>query len=219
MQTLTIASGGWGGTWNRENVILFATLGNPITRIAAAGGDPVPLSGLALRGSDFLPSFLPDGRRFLYYVRGNPESRGVYVGDLDGRLTPRRLFDSDTAGVYAPSGHVLFALQGTLFAHAFDPVQLALTGKPFPITEHVASESWGLNISVSRTGSIAYRGSSRIPERQLVWFSRSGQEGAHLGDPSRTLSEPSLSPDSKRVAITEASVPAPTSGYSTRLAA
>ena len=73
----------------------------------------------------------------------NPELRGVYVGDLDGRLTPRRLFDSDTGAVYAPSGHVLFALQGTLFAHAFDPVQLELTGKPFPIAEHVASEELG----------------------------------------------------------------------------
>ena len=201
VQTLTIASGGGGGTWNGENVILFATLGNPISRIAAAGGDPVHLSGLALRGSDFLPSFLPDGRRFLYYVRGNPELRGVYVGDLDGRLTPRRLFDSDAGAVYAPSGHVLYALQGTLFAHAFDPGKLELTEKPFPIAEHVATDGSALSISVSQTGSIAYRGSSRIPERQLVWFSRSGQEGAHVGDPSRTLSEPSLSPDGTRVAM------------------
>ncbi len=140
VQTLTIASGGGGGTWNGENVILFATLGNPISRIAAAGGDPVHLSGLALRGSDFLPSFLPDGRRFLYYVRGNPELRGVYVG-VSRRETDapapvrlrrgRRLRSLRTRAIRA-AGHVVRA--------RLRPRKLELTEKPFPIAEHVATD-------------------------------------------------------------------------------
>ena len=80
VRVLAPAPGGQNGTWNRDDVILFASLGSPIARVPAAGGQPVALSGLAQQGSDFSPQFLPDGRHFLYYVRGGPETRGVYVG-------------------------------------------------------------------------------------------------------------------------------------------
>ncbi len=98
---------GTGGTWNRDGVILVSSLGDPISRISEAGGEPVELSGLFQQGSNFSPRFLPDGRRFLYYVRGTPEARGVYVGQLDGTLEARRLLDSDAGAVYASSGHLL----------------------------------------------------------------------------------------------------------------
>ena len=112
VQTLANATG-QGGTWNQDNVILYTSLGTPITRIRAAGGQPVPLPGLVQQGSDFAPHFLPDGRRFLYFVRGNPEVRGVYVGQLDATLEARRLLDSDSGAVFASSGHLLFVQQGT----------------------------------------------------------------------------------------------------------
>ena len=132
------------------------------------------------QGSDFSPQFLPNGRRFLYYVRGGPEVRGVYVGQLDETLDARRLLDSDTGAVYASSGHLLFVRQGTLFAQQFDPIRLELTGNPFPVAEHAGERAWGLP-SVSDAGSIAYRTSSRR-ERQFVWFDRSGKEIGHVGD-------------------------------------
>jgi Tol biopolymer transport system component len=100
-QTLAGAPLGVGGTWSQDGVILFASLGNPISRVPATGGAPVALSRLAQQGSDFAPRFLPDGRRFLYYVRGNAEVRGVYVGQLDEALDPRRLLDA----IPVPSMH------------------------------------------------------------------------------------------------------------------
>jgi hypothetical protein len=120
VQGVSTVTSGTGGTWNSAGVILFASLGNPIARVSASGGEPVPLTGLTQQGSDFAPSFLPDGRHFLYYVGGNPEVRGVYLGDLQQRTTARRLLDADTAAVYASSGHLLFTLQGRLFARPFD---------------------------------------------------------------------------------------------------
>jgi hypothetical protein len=118
------------------------------------------LSGLTLRGSDFSPEFLPDGHHFLYYVRGNPEVRGIYAGALDGTLEARRLLDSDTGAVYAGSGHLLFVRQGTLYSQAFDPDAMAVSGRPAPLAEHVANSTGRPTVSVSRGGSIAYRASS-----------------------------------------------------------
>ncbi|HEX2453446.1 MAG TPA: protein kinase [Vicinamibacterales bacterium] len=197
VQTLANAPGPEGGTWNRDNVIVFASLGNPLARIPATGGEPVPLPRLVQQGSDFSPQFLPDGRRFLYYVRGNPEVRGVYAGQLDATLDARRVLDSDTAAVYASSGHLLFGRQGTLYAQEFNPDRLELSGKPFPVAEQVAGY---LGVSVSRSGSIAYRTSSAGTERQFVWFDRAGKEISKVGDAVPTsLSEPSLSRDGHRV--------------------
>ena len=81
------------------------------------------------------PQFLPDGRHFLYYTL-DAKPPGVYVGQLDGSET-QRLLDADAAAVYVPSGYLLFLRQGTLFAQAFDPVRLALTGNPFRVAEQV----------------------------------------------------------------------------------
>jgi eukaryotic-like serine/threonine-protein kinase len=201
VQTVANAPGGQGGAWNRDGVILFSSLGHPIFRVPATGGEPVALSRLALQGSDFSPQFLPDDLDFLYYVRGSPEVRGVYVGRLDETLEARRLLDSDAAAVFASSGQLLFVRQGTLFAQDFDPIRLALTGNLFPVAERVVSTR-GAVVSVSGTGSIAYRASSPGARRQFVWFDRSGKEISRVGDSvSTTLSAPSLSRDDQRVAL------------------
>jgi Tol biopolymer transport system component len=200
--TLANAPGGTGGSWNRDNVIVFASLGRPMFRIPATGGEPVALSGVTQQGSDFSPHFLPDGNHFLYYVRGSPEVRGVYVGQLDDTAQARRLLDSDTGAVYASSGHLLFVRQGTLLAQHFDPARLELTGNPFAVAERVGSRPFGQGASVSNTGSIAYRTSPADAQRQFVWFDRSGKELSRVGDSvSTTLSNPSLSLDGQRVAL------------------
>src|SRR5207248_2620812 len=72
LQVLADAPSGRGGTWSRDGVILFVpTSVGGLFRIAAAGGVPVPVlrsvvgnAGTSLRW----PQFLPDGRRFLFFV-------------------------------------------------------------------------------------------------------------------------------------------------------
>ena len=79
------------GTWNSDNVILFTPRpGSSIHRLAATGGTPVPVTALNPEKGDtqhFHPSFLPDGRHFLYFVVGSKsggitDPRAVEVGSL-----------------------------------------------------------------------------------------------------------------------------------------
>jgi eukaryotic-like serine/threonine-protein kinase len=78
-QSLANASGGYGGTWNRDDIILFArSYSEPLYRISASGGDPTAVTKLdpPRRMSQMHPQFLPDGRHFLFYSWGL--DRGIY---------------------------------------------------------------------------------------------------------------------------------------------
>jgi Tol biopolymer transport system component len=176
-------------------------LGTPIFRVSDTGGERVPVTQLGRQqGTHFAPQFLPDGRHFLYSVRGSSDVAGIYVGQL-GSTESRRLLDADPGATYASSGQLLFVRQGTLFAQRFDPVGLELTGNPFPVAERVASGVQGAGVSVSGAGSIAYRTSSGSAQRQFVWFDRSGKEISRVGDSAGSLSYPSLSRDGERVVL------------------
>jgi serine/threonine protein kinase len=193
-----------GGTWNRDGVILFPIVpDSAIFRVSAFGGDPIPTTKLQPQQTGHrFPQFLPDGRHFLYYVGGSPQTRGIYVSDLVNTVS-RRLLDSDGPAVYASSGHLLFVRQGTLFAQSFDSGRLELAGIPHAIAEHVAVGGLGMAaLSVSAAGSIAYRPGSSGGKRQLVWFDRSGNEIARIGNPeTATPAYPSVSPDYRRAAV------------------
>ncbi len=61
----------YGGSWNREGIIVFSGEGNRIYQVPAAGGRPVPVTELDARREEerhYAPEFLSDGRRFLYVV-------------------------------------------------------------------------------------------------------------------------------------------------------
>jgi serine/threonine protein kinase len=206
VQTLADAPSGRGGAWNPDDTIIFTP--NPTSsalfRVSATGGTPSPVTRLeaSKETSHRFPQFLPDGRHFLYYVQGTPQSRGIYVGDLNGSPA-QRVLDVDSAAVYASSGHVLFVRRGTLLAQAFDAARLELRGNPLSIVERVASSSTGQGlaaVSASAAGPIVYRSASAGGCRQFMWFDRSGKDVGNVGDPGGApeLLELSLSPDGRR---------------------
>jgi Tol biopolymer transport system component len=191
-----------GGTWNQEDVILFTqTPASGIFRIPAAGGEPVAVTSLKGQINHRFATFLPDGRRFLFYAQGSPETSGIYLGSLNSpdvkRLTP-----SETAGYFLPSGWLLWGRSGTLIAQRLDVAQAALTGEVVTLADGLADD--GLNrtpVSIAANGLIAYRvgGATR---RQLTWFDRTGKNLGVLGDPDAFgLSSPSLAPDGRRAAV------------------
>jgi Tol biopolymer transport system component len=204
-QVLAVASNPRGGLWAADGTILFGAGGaNPIFRVRATpGGAPQLVTRLRTgEQSHRFPQVLPGGR-FLYYVIGSPNVRGVHVAALDGS-NPVRLRDADTTAVYAVPGRLLFVLQGTLFAQNFDATTLALSGDPFPVAQQVARDPLSIQIaavSASAAGPIVYRsGGVGIP-RRLVWFDRNGRDSGPLGGSESTgVNNPVMSADGRHAA-------------------
>jgi serine/threonine protein kinase/Tol biopolymer transport system component len=201
-QTLAKSAAPAGGAWNAEGTVLFSpgnTFG-PLFRIPASGGEAVAIATLAGQSFYRSPQFLPDGRQFLFSALATPETSGIYLGSLDsGEIT--RLTSADTAGIYAPSGWLLWVRGGTLVAQRLDLQRRALTGAPVTVAEPVAFSGLVGAFSVSESGLVAYR-PGRAGRRQLSWFDRAGKSLGTVGAPDEALlSGPSISPDDRRVAV------------------
>jgi len=202
-KTLAPAQTGSGGTWNIDGVILYApTLTGPIMRVSAAGGTATAATSFAKQHSGHLePWFLPDGKRFLFYVRGAPEVSGIYLGALDGSA-PTRITAADSAGVYHPSGWLVRRRsEGTLIAERLDITQAKLTGESLTLADGVVDNGRNRSgISVTSTGLVAYRVGEAI-RRQLVWTDRSGKVQETLGQPDGSILNPSVAPTGHRVVV------------------
>ncbi len=197
-QTLCDVRSGTGGAWSRDGVILFGDSGSGSFRVPAAGGESklLAISDPPNTASYSNPCFLPDGRRFLCYIGGSQkETRGIYLGSLDGGLK-QRLLGSDLNAVYAPPGFLLFERDGALLAQPFDAAGLQLSGEPFPIAERVGKVPFSprLNFSVSENGMLVFDPNVNSQTSQLVWMDRGGRQADTLSGMTGS-SRPWFSPD------------------------
>jgi Tol biopolymer transport system component len=203
-QVLADVPGARGGTWSRDGVIVFAPQQSVLMQVAATGGTPTALTELAPgEGSHRWPQFLPDGRRFLFYVGlGQPSTHGVYVGSLDGRQ-PTRLLAGEAAAVYAPPGLLLRVEQGALVAHPFDAERGVVSAQSVRLAQSVAEDDGTFRsaFSVSEAGVLAYR-TSGLARRQIVWVDRTGKVTGVVRPPDDArVSSPELTRDGKRIAV------------------
>jgi hypothetical protein len=164
-----------GGTWSRDDVILFMNVPSlPLNRVPAAGGDAVPVGGAAGPQFRLFPAFLPDGRHYLY-LNPRPSASGfvIGVGSLDSTET-KELTRSTSSALYAP-GYLLFRRDAALVAQPFDARTLQLSGSPVPIVEDAGfnAQTYVGLFSASDNGVIAYQ--RPPPGSQLVWFDRQGK--------------------------------------------
>jgi eukaryotic-like serine/threonine-protein kinase len=199
-----------GGAWNRDGTIIFGTVGNGIMQVPAAGGVPTFVTGTSGRNEvHVFPSFLSDGRHFVY-LRA-PENTGIYIGSLDlkpDQQSSKRVLATPVMAVYAPSpeagmGRILFMREGSLLAQPFDERRLEPEGEPILFAEHVASFLLSGAYSASSSGVLAYRPAKTGPGlSELTWFDRQGKELSVAGEPGSTYAyfDLALSPDATRVA-------------------
>ena len=109
-----------GGTWGRAGVIVFsANAGEHLYQVSSAGGTPTVLTFTRPNRESHWPSFLPDGRHFVYF--GRRKEPGVYVASLDPDFATKLLVKGLYAGAaYASSGYLMLvkggAMAGTLLA-------------------------------------------------------------------------------------------------------
>ena len=214
-QTLCNAPNERGASWNTEGIILFGSLGAGIQRVSAAGGPPVPVTQPASGGgvSHIWPSFLPDGKQFLFAsVTGSAEQNGIYGASLDAPDAAKRLLPLLSNAVYArdhqgsglfssDKGYLVFHREGALIAQRFLPGRLDLVGDSFPIAERVSVSPAGMSgdFSLSGNGTLVYAAGAGS-QYQLTWRDRSGRNLGTVGDPG-AVNFPALSRDGKRLAF------------------
>jgi eukaryotic-like serine/threonine-protein kinase len=197
-----------GASWDSHGRIAFApSVGSPIKQVLETGGASQPLTRLE-KGeiAHRWPEFLPNGKAMLFTAGPtsiNWTNAQVVVSSL-GTGEQRNLIPGGTQPHYAPTGHLLYALGGSLMAVPFDSQRLTVAGAEVPVVEGVLqSTTTGVaQYSVSATGSLVYvPGGVQAAPHRLVWVNRDGTEQP-VAAPARSYVFPRLSPDGRRLAVT-----------------
>ena len=132
---------------------------------------------------------------------GNWDDAQIVVQSLD---TGRRavVVEGGTNPHYLPSGHLLYARGGAIFAVPFDSTNLKLTGTPARVLDRVLESSDGAaQVAVSRIGSMVYVLGGFDMERRLMSVDRAGN-AAPLAAPPKAYAAPRVSPDGRTLLVT-----------------
>ena len=201
-----------GISWGSDG-ILFAQMGTGIMRVSPNGGKPEVLVGLnASEGLVHGPQMLPDGATLLFTIaQGSAAAAGdrwdkarIVVQSLKTRER-KTLIEGGADARYVSTGHLVYALGGTLFAVPFNLGKLEVIGGPVPIVEGVRRAT-GVSVGTahfafSNSGSLVYvPGPVSAGKQELFLFDRQGGAEA-LKLPPGSYGYPRVSPDGKRLAF------------------
>ena len=206
-----------GGSWSTDGTIIFSpTTTSPILKVSSNGGPTSEVTNLdhsLRRTSDRWPQFLPDGKHFIYFGRGDDKNtEGIYVSSTDS-MSPVLVLKTTTLARFMPPtdggshGELLFVRDGTLMSSHFDMAKFEVSGDATPIAQGVivfpteVGPTAYASFSTSDNGTLIYRIGNRL-ETQLTWFDRAGKSEEKIFEPS-TYHEPALSPDGKKIVLGE----------------
>ena len=184
--TLCDAPDDRGGTWSEDGTIVFAPQGRVgLSRVSSAGGTPEIVTTPDPAAKELThrwPYSLPGGKAVLYTADsdvGDFDDASIFVQPLPSG--PRRVLQrGGYHGRYLGSGHLVYMHEGTLFAAAFDPARLVLTGQPVPALEGVAADAGfaGAHFAFSNRGTLVFlpgTGQSFWSEVSIRWMDREGK--------------------------------------------
>ena len=186
---LAPANAGRGGSWSKAGVIVFApSYATALLQVPARGGTPAPATVLDAKrseGTNRFPSFLPDGRHFLFEARGfsawTRASDGVFVGSIDDPGKRVQLLEHASNAVYA-AGRLLFVRNGDLCARRFDPDRLALSGPESILVRDVRFDRrYSFGAFSASAGVLALQHGAGQDSNELVWLNRTGRRLERLG--------------------------------------
>ena len=211
---LSEAQGHYGATWLENGSIVFSGWpASSLLRIPESGGTPQVMMeggpGERDTGNSLWPQAV--GERailFTSYSRAAALNTGRIVVRSLETGEQRILFDPGYYARYLPSGHLVFARDGALWAVSFDAETLQTVGQEAVVLR-------GLEMSANDAPAFAYsddglmmylpgyalaEGRGRLARRTLVWVDHTGEEEP-LPLPVGHYESPRLSPDGRRVAV------------------
>src|SRR5262249_45756566 len=155
------------------------------------------------------PQILPGGKAVLFTLAPSAaaadwDKAQILVQTLkSGERTP--LIDTGSDGRYLPTGEIVYAFSGTLFAVPFDLQRLKVTGGQVPVVEGVrrAGGTGTAQFSFSDTGTLIYVPGPVVAtglQSVLALMDRKGVLDIRKMPP-RAYGFPRVSPDGKRIAF------------------
>ncbi|HVR29938.1 MAG TPA: protein kinase, partial [Thermoanaerobaculia bacterium] len=200
-----------GGAWGADDVLIYApTFTGPLFSVSGRGGQSQPATRLpddGSMGTTRFPSFLPDGRRFVFYSSpgSGTEPGSIHLGRL-GSLDAKTLGPATSTAVYAPPGYLLYARGDALVAHRFDEEREELVGEPTPLGVPMGgsiSVAGQRSLGVAANGTLAYRTDKRSAT-QIVWVDRAGNLIEAVTDAESSWHyAPRLSPDGRSLLVAQ----------------
>jgi len=201
-----------GASWNLDDTIIFATAqtGTGLFRVSAGGGEPESLTTPDPAQAEIghrWPKILPGGKAVLFAVVKGSGSENHQIAVLSLETGEQTILVSPGSNPhYAPTGHLVYGVEGTLRAVPFDPEALEITGDPVPVLNSVTTKASGAaSFAFSSGGSLVYvPGTATMSPRAstVVWVSRNGAELASVvGQALDNPTNPRLSPDARRLAL------------------
>ena len=195
-------------TWDTAGIVFGQPTG--IVRVSANGGQPEMLVSVKDGEVMYGPQVLPGGEWLLFTVATAATTEAwdkaqIVVQSLKSSER-KTLVSGGSDGRYLPTGHLVYARGGVLFAVPFDLPRLAVTGGPVPIVEGVKRSqgtTGAAHFSVSSTGSLVFVPGPASTFSTLSDLALVDRNGAvqPLKLPPGPYEYPRLSPDGKRIAF------------------
>jgi serine/threonine protein kinase len=195
--TLTDAKSPFGRpTWQDDGTIVWSQ-SEGIMQVSANGGEPQILIPVEL-GNLGNPQMAPDGKSVLFDV--GTLVRGVVTVESLESGERKDLFPGNSPS-YVSTGHIVYGLDGVLFAVPFDLATLEVTGGPVSLVEGI--QDGPMQYALSDSGSLVYvpgGNAGADAPRTLGFVDRNGVVEPLDVRPAPYV-QPSLSPDGTRIAV------------------
>ncbi len=199
-----------GMSWGPDG-ILFGQGAKGIMRVSPNGGAPETLVSVKTGEQAHAPQMLPDGRTVLYTLATGEAvdrwDKARIVAQTTKSGERKVLMEGGSDARYLPTGHLVYAREGVVFAVPFDAARLQTAGSPVPVVEGVSRPNSSLtgaaHLTVSATGTLIYRPgpvSNLTKGISLGFFDRRGTPEL-LKIPPGPYELPRVSPDGKRIAL------------------
>jgi serine/threonine-protein kinase len=199
-----------GASWSSDGFIYFSpNATTPISRVSENGGHVEPVTELDLARNERThrwPEVLPGNHAVLFTC--DTQASTEYYDDArieavrvsDG--VRRVLVEGSSQARYAPSGHLVFARGGSLYAVRFDADSLEVNGSPVEVAQGVTTfvGSGAVQFALAQSGASLWAPGAAVAGYQTVWVDREGIESP-APIPPAPYYELALSPDGRKVAL------------------
>jgi Tol biopolymer transport system component len=152
-----------GMSWDASGLVFTQPGG--IFRCNASGGQPEQLAKIEDDEQGHGPQILPGGRALIFTIAKDADglerwnkSRIVVQSLVSGER--RTLIEGGSDARYLPTGHLVYALEGSVFGVLFDLERLVTTGGAVSVVEGVrrsaAASSGAAHFATSDSGTLVY---------------------------------------------------------------